>query len=333
MPASRALVTGGTGFIGRNLTRVLLAAEEFSEVRVLTRCRETAGLPVHAKLRIIEGSFADPTVARTALQEVQVVYHLAAIKLGVDIAVAESDFLHVNRDAAVALAKLAADVGVSTFVYFSSTGVYGRAGSGALDEQSPCIPENIYERSKMAAERELDALALRVAMKVVVLRPSNVFGEEHPRRHLLAAMKVVKRGFVVVPSPSGWLNFVHVDDVALAARDVALGMDRFQQPARLILNCPVGADVFFAQLAAIINPRARILRLPASLVKGSAAIIGVFERFGRRPSILRRKLKELTAPSYFSDSMARALLPNWPYGGLNTGLRATAEHYRRNGWL
>ena len=74
-PRVRALVTGGTGFLGGSLTRRLLS--DGARVRVLARSRVKAKPLTDLGAEIVIGDITDPASVRAAVDGVQVVYHLA----------------------------------------------------------------------------------------------------------------------------------------------------------------------------------------------------------------------------------------------------------------
>lgn len=110
---------------------------------------------------------------------VDVVIHLAAIvhvKAGV---IAEKEYLKVNRDLAIEVAKKAKMDGVKQFVFMSTMGVYGgcyKLGEDAIiyDSTAP-NPITAYAKSKLAAEHELNNIKSE-HFKVAVLRPPMVYG-------------------------------------------------------------------------------------------------------------------------------------------------------------
>src|SRR4051812_3966808 len=79
MNTQRALVTGATGFVGSNLTRLLL--EKGCDVRVLVRKgSDRRNLPASAgaSLQVFEGDLRDADSVRKAVQDCSEIYHVAA---------------------------------------------------------------------------------------------------------------------------------------------------------------------------------------------------------------------------------------------------------------
>lgn len=147
----RILVTGGTGFIGRNLL------EAWKD-----------------RYRLVPVSFSRTAVDDIAVVAGDCIVHLAGIahqKKGTDPAL----YFSVNYEKALAFARRAKEKGASHFIYLSSTKVYGVNAGMGIREDSPCHPADAYGRSKLQAEEALSALA-DADFTVSHLRPPLVYG-------------------------------------------------------------------------------------------------------------------------------------------------------------
>jgi dihydroflavonol-4-reductase len=153
---TRALVTGGSGFIGQHLVSALVANGNW--VRILD-LRPPNIVP--AGVQFIRGTVLDPAVADAALNEIDVVYHLAALP-GM-WALQREDFL-VNSQGTEIMLAAARKHGTSRFLHCSTEAVlFGRRNSKAVISENarPTSSEmpGAYTRSKWEAEH----LALQAA--------------------------------------------------------------------------------------------------------------------------------------------------------------------------
>lgn len=169
-----AFVTGGTGFIGINLVRLLV--EKGWQATVLHRSNSDLSrlkdLPIHFR----EGSVTDIDSLRTAIpEETEVVFHLAGdtnmwSKLN-DRQTA------VNVGGTENMVSVAAEKNVSVFIHTSSVSAWGEM-SGTITEESPQKGGDSwvnYEKTKWLSERK--ALeGIQKGMKVVILNPASVIG-------------------------------------------------------------------------------------------------------------------------------------------------------------
>ena len=191
----KALVTGGAGFIGSNLTDALLARGD--EVIVVddlsTGRRENLEQGLANGATLVEGDIRD----REALEELfgrerpEAIFHLAA-QIDVRKSIADPAFDASINVGGTANVLEAARVAESRRVVFSSTGgaIYGE-GDGQqlpLPEDAPLAPEAPYGQSKYAGEGYLALYERLYGLSSVPLRLGNVYG---PRQDPLGEAGVI----------------------------------------------------------------------------------------------------------------------------------------------
>jgi nucleoside-diphosphate-sugar epimerase len=162
------LVSGATGFIGRDLCRQLLARGD----AVVALSKSGASLPDGAPTLAMDLGRAMPR--RQLLEGVDTVFHLAGIAHQKAPA---SAYRELNELATLQLARLAAAAGVRCFVFLSSVKAMGPAPDGGeRSEQDGRAPTDPYGWSKWSAENALLAEFAQGPMAVVILRPALVYG-------------------------------------------------------------------------------------------------------------------------------------------------------------
>ena len=170
-----ALVTGGTGFVGANLVRELLA--DGHAVRVLARPGGDRRALDGCAVEIVEGDLLDAASLRRAVSGVRHVYNAAA-----DYRLWAPDLRVIYRaivDGTRHLLQAAADAGAERIVYTSTVGAVGLPKDGTPgDEATPVSLADMvgaYKASKFLAERVADEWAARGA-PVVTVNPSAPIG-------------------------------------------------------------------------------------------------------------------------------------------------------------
>jgi dihydroflavonol-4-reductase len=209
----RALLTGGTGFVGAAVARALLRAGW--EVRALARPgsdrRNLAGL----SLEIVSGDLNDPASLEPAARGCEALFHVAAdYRLG---ARHPQELYRTNVEGTRSVLAAARAAGVRRTVYTSSVATIGIPADGSPgNETTPVTLADMvghYKRSKFLAE-EVAREAVRAGSSVVIVNPSTPVGP--------GDVKPTPTGQMVRDAASGrmpayvdtGLNIVHVDDVA-----------------------------------------------------------------------------------------------------------------------
>ena len=179
------LVTGGAGFIGSDLVRLIL--DEEPEARVLVydlltyagNLDNLKGYLDNPRLEFIKGSICDRDAVGQVLGSggISHVINLAA-ESHVDRSIlGPKGFAETNVLGTVILLEAARDAGVKRFVQVSTDEVYGSLGpEGSFSEDSPLAPSSPYSASKAAADHFVEAFGRTFDMPVLITRCSNNYG-------------------------------------------------------------------------------------------------------------------------------------------------------------
>ena len=323
-----AVVTGGSGFIGRNLVERL--TREGHDVRCLARPR--GGLPPEAATRF-EVSLADPRALRRcpAFEGADAVFHLA----GATRAVRASDFRAANVDTTRNLLSAIVDRGLRPrFVLVSSQAAAGPAvlPEAPVRETDAARPVEPYGVSKLEAERIAEGMANRIP--ITVIRPCSVFGPWD--RDFLRLFRMAQSGLIVYPGVMRhWLSLIHVDDVVTglvqAARlDAAIGKTYF-----VAAEPPVAWRTFGEWIATAAGRDVRHVDLPPMVVRAAGVLGEWFGRLtGTAPIANRSKTMLARAPHWVcSGSLARMELALPAPRSLPEAVADTYLWYRERGWL
>jgi nucleoside-diphosphate-sugar epimerase len=173
----RALVTGGTGFVGRPLARRLL--QDSWHVTLVTRDKNKVPRPDLEELDVIEADIGEPSAISSiakACGPLDAVIHLAAC---LDYYGSEATY-RTNVAGAGHVIAAAQRVSAGRFIYASSIEAVGPVAADEVPAppDTPCRPISVYGASKAAAERlVLDAASS--SFPAVILRIGNVYGPGH----------------------------------------------------------------------------------------------------------------------------------------------------------
>ena len=171
----KVLVTGSSGHLGEGLVRKLRDANH-----------EVVGLDAKpSEFTTVVGSIADRDRVRACMAGVHTVYHTATLHKPHIVTHSMEEFVETNVRGTLVLLEEAAACQVASFVFTSTTSVYGDAlrrppGEPAVwvTEETTPIPRNIYGVTKMAAEDLCRLFHRKRALNCIVLRTSRFFPEE-----------------------------------------------------------------------------------------------------------------------------------------------------------
>lgn len=330
----KLLVTGGTGFIGSHLAEE--GRRRGAQVVVLgltDRPEEKANAALLASqgVEILPGSITDPELCARAMRGVTHVFHLAvAMREG-----GKSDefFEAINLDGTRRLLEAAGSGRVERFVYCSTIGIYGHRAPGITNEDSPLRPGNIYERTKVAAERMVREHAAHANVNYTVLRPADVYGPRDQR--LLKLFKGVSRGrFPLFGSGAGRRHMVYVDDVVSAFFSACERPEAVDQGMIVAGPRPCTLRELIEAVRQATGSARYGFRLPLAPMLATAAVVeDACQALKLDPPIYRRRMDFFTSDSAFDTSRARRLLGWAPQVDLADGVRRTYEAYRAAGEL
>jgi UDP-glucose 4-epimerase len=245
------LVTGGAGYIGGTLTRLLLA--QGHSVTVYDNLCHSKRLAVDAKAEFVEGDVADRALLEKTLSRGRfdgVMHFAALIEAGESMKRPEIYFRN-NTAASLALMEAMLATGHDRLVFSSTAACYGEPETTPILEDAKLEPTNPYGESKLLVEQMLRWMNLSHGLKYASLRYFNVagaiegYGEAHePESHLIplildvalgrrTSIKIFGRDY---PTKDGTCvrDYIHVRDLA-EAHLLALGA-LSETKSRLIYN-------------------------------------------------------------------------------------------------
>ena len=299
----RVLVTGASGFVGSAVAKTL--TEAGFNVRALVRKTSPRdhlnGVPVE----FAEGDLRDAELVRRAMAGVRHVFHVAA-----DYRLWARDpreISEVNVEGTRTIMTEALRAGVERVVYTSSVATLTLNAEGKpVDETLPLTEAaaiGAYKRSKVAAERLVEAMIASDKLPAIIVNPSTPIG---PRD-----VKPTPTGRIIVEAATGrvpgfvdtGLNLVHVDDVAAghlaALRNGKIG-ERYILGGENVALCDMLSDI-----CAIVGRKPPRWRFPIPMVMPVAYAAEGWARIsGREPFVTRDGLRMARYRMFFSAAKA-----------------------------
>ncbi|MDF1827379.1 MAG: NAD-dependent epimerase/dehydratase family protein [Legionellaceae bacterium] len=328
----KILVTGATGFVGKQLVQYLLEHTEATlclAVRAIPQIR-LYDLKYASRVNLIQiNHISSDTYWQDALVDCDVVIHLAACVNVLDQNSNSNSkdplaiFRATNVEGTLNLARQASQAGIKRFIYMSSIKVNGeqtQPGAAFKPDDVP-QPQYAYAVSKLEAEQGLMALVGKSAMKVVILRPPLVYGPDVGGNFMLLMALLQKK----IPLPFGAINnnkrsFISVLNLV----DVIATCITHPQAENQIFLVSDGHDLSTTALLSKLKQlfeasSAWLFPLPAWVLNTTATIMGK-----------QQKMMRLTGSLQLDVSQTQRLLDWQPRESVDAGLLRTVASYSKS---
>jgi NAD dependent epimerase/dehydratase len=264
----KVLVTGADGFIGSHLTEALV--NYGYEVRAFVCYNsfnsygwlDTVSNEIKNKIEFFPGDIRDPNGVREAMQQIDIVFHLAAL-IAIPFSYHSPDsYIDTNVKGTLNIIQAARDNKVKRVLVTSTSEVYGTAQFVPISELHPKQPQSPYSASKIGADAIADSFYRSFDLPITIVRPFNTFGPRQSARaviptiisQLLNGAKEIKLGDI---TPTRDLLFV---------KDTVNGFMKISQCDELIgheVNIATQSEISVGDLAQQlinqINPSAKII--------------------------------------------------------------------------
>ena len=301
----RIAMTGATGFVGAETLEQALAAGH--HVTAITRRAQ----PPRARLKWVPGSLEDRAALNTLMRDADVVIHIAGVVNAPD----REGFEAGNARGTMAVVDAMRQRGVRRLIHVSS-----------LAAREPKLSD--YGWSKLMAERQVKASGL----DWTIVRPPAIYGPGD--REMLELFRMARRGIMLLP-PGGRLSLIEVGDLARLL--LALAGESEVSLARSYEaddGTPGGWDhLDFGQaIGRAVGRPVRTFATPNWALGLGARIDRILR--GKGAKLTQDRVRYFCHPDWVVTKRKQPPKKLWvPKVATEEGLQATAEAYRRKGWL
>jgi NAD dependent epimerase/dehydratase len=264
----RILITGADGFIGSHLTEALLA--EGAKVRAFVYYNsfnswgwlDTLPKDTLANIDVFAGDIRDTNGVRTAMKDIDIVFHLAAL-----IAIPFSyhspeSYIDTNVKGTLNVIQAAKDLKVERVLVTSTSEVYGTAQFVPITELHPKQPQSPYSASKIGADSIADSFYRSFDLPLTIVRPFNTYGPRQSARaviptiitQLLTGAQQIKLGDTI---PTRDLLFVK--DTCAGFIEIAKSNSLVGQEVNIATQSEISVFDLAREIIRQINPAAEII--------------------------------------------------------------------------
>jgi UDP-glucuronate 4-epimerase len=311
-----ALITGGAGFIGSNLSERLLSQgwhvsclDNFDPYYAPeTKRRNIQSLLAHPNYRLVEGDIRHKEDVRKAVEGCETAVHLAA-RAGVRMSLLEPEvYTDVNLNGTVCVLEACRKAGIKRFVFGSSSSVYGNNQKVPFAESDPVdCPISPYAATKRAGELICHSYYHLYRMEMNCHRFFTVYGpRQRPDLAIYSFTKLMEadKPIPVFGDGTSRRDYTFIDDILDGVVKSLENWDGFQ-----IYNLGESQTVELNYLIRLLE-----------------------QNLGRRARIERRPMQPGDVPQTYADiSKARAKLGYSPQVPIEEGIRRFVQWYRKEG--
>lgn len=191
---TNVLITGAGGFIGSHLTEYLVKKGYDVKAFVFYNSfnswgwLDTLSKDVKDNIDVFEGDIRDPYGVKKAMEECQIIYHLAAL-ISIPYSYHSPEtYVDTNIKGTLNVLQAAKELGVDKVVHTSTSEVYGTAQYVPINEKHPLQGQSPYAASKIGADQLALSFYRSFNIPVAVIRPFNTYGPRQSARAVIPSI-------------------------------------------------------------------------------------------------------------------------------------------------
>ena len=231
----RVLVTGADGFIGSHLTEMLV--DKGYKVTALAQYNSFNDwgwldkISCKEAVEVITGDIRDPHFCKYITQDIDIIFHLAALIAIPYSYIAPDSYVDTNIKGTLNICQAAKENGVERLIHTSTSEVYGTAQYVPIDEKHPIQAQSPYSASKIAADSMAISFYNSFDLPVTIARPFNTYGPRQSARAVIPSIitQIINgKESIQLGDISPTRDFNYVEDtcrgfIALAECESAIG--------------------------------------------------------------------------------------------------------------
>ena len=326
---SNILITGATGYIGRNLVQRLIAEEHYCRCLVRKNSRIDF-LKDYSNVELFYGDITQKDSLTGICKGIDVVINSAGVLAKWDSST--DDLKSVNTDGITNLAGELIKNDVEYVIHLSAGGVTGPVKGPPADETYDCRPRTAYEKTKLEGEKKALELSRQHDLPIVVVRPTFTYGPGDP--HKLPLFRSVKRGsFVFIGSGESINHPVYIDDLIAG---IFLLFKKRPMGETFILGGPhpVTKKDLIQTIAEELGVKKRYLHIPPWLaICGAFGLVSFARLLKFEPILTPSRISMMVDNWGYSIKKAKERLGYEPRFDLRLGIKKTIQSYIALQWL
>jgi len=316
------IITGANGFIGIHLIHELMKFENY-HITALVRigCNKN-GLQENANLSVVEIDYAQEKTKNVFFHQ-DICIHLIG-KMG-EYGVTKDQFEDINVNLTMKILEWSEQAGIRQFIFCSTPGVQGFGHRLAVEEEK-YAPRNLYEMTKVEAEKNIISFCKNAHIKYTILRPDFVYGPGD-RRRVKMYRNIRKKKFVLTTNGQSHLNPTYISDVTQGFIKSIDNRYAYNQIFNLSSAEDVTALEYLMVIAECVGSKLIHINLGYKLSHTIAAIIEkIYDKILKKDGFVStNKIDFLAIDHSTSIEKAKRMIGFTPEYNIRDGIRKTVE--------
>jgi len=264
----RLLVTGADGFIGSHLTEELVKKGYKVKAFVYYNSFNSWGWidtfpkDIKDKIEIFTGDVRDPNGVKTAMENCDIVFHLAAL-IGIPFSYHSPDsYVDTNIKGTLNVLQAARQLKTERILVTSTSEVYGTAKYVPIDENHPYQGQSPYSATKIGADRIAESFYRSFNLPVTIVRPFNTYGPRQSARAVIPTIIIqLNNNFkkIKLGNLSPTRDFVYVKDVVNGFIEIAKSDKTIGEEINIATQSEISIEDLAKEIIKQINPKAEIV--------------------------------------------------------------------------
>lgn len=264
----KILVTGADGFIGSHLTEELVKKGYKVKAFIYYNSFNSWGWidtfpkDIKDEIEIFTGDIRDPNGVKTAVENCDIVFHLAAL-IGIPFSYHSPDsYIDTNIKGTLNILQAARQLKTERVLVTSTSEVYGTAQYVPIDENHPYQGQSPYSASKIGADRIAESFYCSFNLPVTIVRPFNTYGPRQSARAVIPTIIIqLNNNFkkIKLGNLSPTRDFVYVKDVVNGFIEIAKSNKTIGEEINIATKSEISIEDLAKEIIKQINHKAKIV--------------------------------------------------------------------------
>jgi NAD dependent epimerase/dehydratase len=265
----KVLVTGADGFIGSHLVDLLI--DQGFQVRTFVYYNsfnswgwlDTFSKEKLAKIEIFTGDIRDPNGVKTAMEDIDIVFHLAAL-IAIPFSYHSPDsYVDTNIKGTLNVLQAARQLKTKRILVTSTSEVYGTAQYVPIDESHPFQGQSPYSATKIGADRIAESFYKSFGLPVTIVRPFNTYGPRQSARAIIPTIitQLLNNEIEInLGDLTPTRDLVFVKDTVNGFLEIAKANATIGEEVNIATQKEISIKELANTIIKLINPKARIVQ-------------------------------------------------------------------------